>query len=68
MKYDVRNNHNNKIDKSFDNLEDAIKYCESKKTKFGNRVTSTENGRLVTHYDITKHGDSRRTWDSVWGK
>lgn len=68
IKYDVRNNTNNKISKSFSNLEDAINYCNSKTNKFGCRVTSTENGRLVVHYDTFKNTNERNTWEKVWGK
>ena len=51
MTYNVRNNHNSKTVKTFDNLEAAIKWCDSHTTKYGHRVTHIENGRLVTDYD-----------------
>ena len=54
MKYDVRDNNTSKIRKSFETLEEAIKYCDSKKTKTGHRVTRTENNTLITYYDTFK--------------
>lgn len=51
MKYQVRNNHNSKITKVFDDLEAAINWCDAHMTKYGNRVTHIEGNDLVTDYD-----------------
>ena len=67
--YDVRSNHTNKIVKTFDTLEDAIQFCDSKKTEKGHRVTRTESDHLVTYYDTFEV--SKKMWKgrniATWG-
>ena len=60
MTYQVRNNYNNKVVKNFENLEEAVKWCDKQHTKGGHMVTSTENGRLVRHYDTFEKAKSSR--------
>lgn len=59
MEYKVRNNHNGKAVKTFENLEEAINWCDKHMTKYGNRVTHIENGQLVTDYDNAKSAMER---------
>ena len=54
MKYKVRNNHNSKAVKEFDNLESAISWCDKHITKYGHRVTHVEGCCIVTDYDTAK--------------